>query len=134
MAVVSAYSTKRNAACTKGFNGIKEVASILESFVYNVAQQRDQAHESEDEGDLELKELLNNPGTAAFSRLKYIPRFATEEKMAEFINGLFIAAANARPPAGLNARRIAGLQRERLPRPVPSGPRNRCDSQLRKAV
>ncbi|MCI0822796.1 MAG: hypothetical protein J4N34_05135 [Chloroflexi bacterium] len=48
------------------------------------------------EGALELKDLLNNPGTAAFSRLKFLPRFATDEQMTEFINGLFQAAANAR--------------------------------------
>ena len=45
---------------------------------------------------MELSELLNNPGTAAFSRLKYLPRFASDEQMTEFINGLFQAAANAR--------------------------------------
>ena len=45
---------------------------------------------------MELKELLNNPNTAAVSRLKYLPRFATDEQIAEFLNGLFLAAANAR--------------------------------------
>ena len=45
---------------------------------------------------MELKELLNNPNTAAVSRLKYLPRFATDGQIAEFINGLFLAAANAR--------------------------------------
>ncbi len=45
---------------------------------------------------MELKDLLQNPGTAAFSRLKYLPRFASDEQMAEFINGLFIAATESK--------------------------------------
>jgi D-proline reductase (dithiol) PrdB len=48
------------------------------------------------EDALELKELLYNPGTVAFSRLKYLQRFASDEQIAEFLNGLFQSAANAR--------------------------------------
>ena len=45
---------------------------------------------------MDLRELLSNPGTAAFSRLKYLPRFATDDELEEFINGLFLAVGNAR--------------------------------------
>ncbi len=45
---------------------------------------------------MELKELLKNPGTAAFSLLKYIPRHGSEEQIAQFINELFIKAAEAK--------------------------------------
>ncbi len=45
---------------------------------------------------MELKDLLQNPGTAAFSRSKYLPRLASDEQMAEFINGLFIAATESK--------------------------------------
>ena len=48
------------------------------------------------EDRLELKELLNNPGSAAFSRLKYIPRLGYDDQIAEFINGLFLAATEAK--------------------------------------
>ncbi len=48
------------------------------------------------EGRLEIKELLNNPGSAAFSRLKYIPRLGYDDQIAEFVNGLFLAAAEAK--------------------------------------
>lgn len=48
------------------------------------------------EGLLELKELLNNPGSAAFSRIKYLQRFGYEDQIAEFINGLFLAAVEAK--------------------------------------
>jgi hypothetical protein len=47
------------------------------------------------EDALELKELLDNPGTVAFSRLKYLQRFASDEQIAEFLNGLSQSAANA---------------------------------------
>ena len=43
-----------------------------------------------------LKDLLENPRTAPFSRLKYLQRFASEEEVAEFLNGLFNVAAEAR--------------------------------------
>ena len=42
---------------------------------------------------MELKELLNNPGSAAFSRLKYLQRFGYDDQIVEFINGLFLATA-----------------------------------------
>ena len=45
---------------------------------------------------MENKEMLSNPGTVAFSRIKYIPRLASEEKIAEFINGLFLEAVKAK--------------------------------------
>jgi D-proline reductase (dithiol) PrdB len=37
-------------------------------------------------------ELLDNPRTAAFSRIKYLQRLGTEEQHKEFLNGLFLAA------------------------------------------
>ena len=45
---------------------------------------------------MDLKELLENPRTAGFSRIKYLQNYGTEEQMAEFINGLFIEAFNAK--------------------------------------
>ena len=45
---------------------------------------------------MELKELLNNPGTAAFSRIKYLRRFGYDDQIEEFINGLFLAAVNGK--------------------------------------
>ena len=45
---------------------------------------------------MELKDLLKNPGTAAFSRVKYLPRFASDEQMTEFINGLFLTAVESK--------------------------------------
>jgi D-proline reductase (dithiol) PrdB len=46
----------------------------------------------EEEWDLCIDELLDNPGTAAFSRIKYLQRLGTEEQAREFLNGLFLAA------------------------------------------
>jgi D-proline reductase (dithiol) PrdB len=45
---------------------------------------------------VDLKELLENPRTAGFSRIKYLQSYGTEEQMAEFINGLFLEAFNAK--------------------------------------
>ena len=45
---------------------------------------------------LDLKDLLKNPGTVPFSRLKYLQRFASDEQVAEFIERLFVEAAEAR--------------------------------------
>ena len=45
---------------------------------------------------MELKELLNNPGTAAFSRIKYLRRFGYDDQIEEFINGLFLAAVSGK--------------------------------------
>lgn len=45
---------------------------------------------------MDLKELLRNPRTAPFSRLKYLARYANDEQIAEFLNGLFNVAAEAR--------------------------------------
>ena len=39
-----------------------------------------------------FQELLDNPGTAAFSRIKYLRRLGTEEQIKEFLSGLFLAA------------------------------------------
>ena len=39
-----------------------------------------------------IEELLSNPATAAFSRIKYLQRLGTEEQVREFFNGLFVAA------------------------------------------
>ena len=43
-----------------------------------------------------LKELLSKSGTAPFSRLKYIPRLGSDEHLAEFVNALYVAAAEAK--------------------------------------
>ena len=45
---------------------------------------------------MELKELLSKSGTAPFSRLKYIPRLGSDEQLAEFVNALYVAAAEAK--------------------------------------
>jgi D-proline reductase (dithiol) PrdB len=45
---------------------------------------------------MELKELLANPGTAAFSRIKYLNRFGDDDQIKEFCNGLFLAAVECK--------------------------------------
>jgi D-proline reductase (dithiol) PrdB len=45
---------------------------------------------------VDVKELLENPRTAGFSRIKYLQSFGTEEQMAEFLNALFLEAFNAK--------------------------------------
>ena len=45
---------------------------------------------------MELKDLLNLPRTAPFSRVRYLPRYATEEQMADFLNQLLVKAIEAR--------------------------------------
>lgn len=45
---------------------------------------------------MELKDLLENPGTAAFSRIKYLQRFGYDDQIAEFINGLFLVATESK--------------------------------------
>lgn len=45
---------------------------------------------------MELKELLNNPGTAAFSRIKYLQRLGYEDQIQEFLTGLFLAAVEGK--------------------------------------
>jgi D-proline reductase (dithiol) PrdB len=45
---------------------------------------------------LDLKDLLKNPGTVPFSRLRFLQRFASDEQAAEFIEGLFTETAEAR--------------------------------------
>ena len=45
---------------------------------------------------MHLKDLLNNPGTVPFSRLKYLQRFASDEQATDFIGGLFAEAAEAK--------------------------------------
>lgn len=45
---------------------------------------------------MELRELLSKPNTAPFSRLKYISRLGSDEQVAEFVNALYIAAAEAK--------------------------------------
>ena len=45
---------------------------------------------------MELKELLSKPNTVPFSRLKYIPRLGSDEQFAEFVNALYMAAAEAK--------------------------------------
>ena len=48
------------------------------------------------EGTVKLQELLDNPGTAAFSRIKYLQRYAYDDQVKEFINALFLVAAESR--------------------------------------
>ena len=43
-----------------------------------------------------LKDLLENPGTAAFSRVKYLQRFGDDGQIEEFVNGLFLEAVEGR--------------------------------------
>ena len=45
---------------------------------------------------MDLKELLENPRTAGFSRIKYLQSYGTEEQAAEFLNALFLEAFNAK--------------------------------------
>ena len=48
------------------------------------------------EGTVKLQELLDNPGTAAFSRIKYLQRYAYDDQVKEFINALFLVTAESR--------------------------------------
>ena len=48
------------------------------------------------ESHADLKRLLDDPGTAAYSRIKYLRAFGAEKQIAEFLQGLFAAAAEAR--------------------------------------
>ena len=43
-----------------------------------------------------MKELLENPRTAGFSRIKYLQSLGTDEQIAEFLQGLFLEAFNAK--------------------------------------
>ena len=45
---------------------------------------------------VDVKELLENPRTAGFSRIKYLQSYGTEEQAAEFLNSLFLEAFNAK--------------------------------------
>ena len=45
---------------------------------------------------MELKDVLANPGTAAFSRIKYLQRFGNDDQVREFVNGLFLAAVESK--------------------------------------
>lgn len=45
---------------------------------------------------MDVKELLENPRTAGFSRIKYLQSYGTEEQAAEFLNSLFLEAFNAK--------------------------------------
>ena len=45
---------------------------------------------------MDLKELLASPGTAPFSRIKYLHRLGYDDQIAEFVNGLFQAAVESR--------------------------------------
>jgi len=45
---------------------------------------------------VDVKELLENPRTAGFSRIKYLQSRVSEEQMAEFLNALFPEAFKAR--------------------------------------
>ncbi len=52
-------------------------------FVYNVPN----LQELKAEDAVELRDLLMNPGTVPFSRLKYLGRIAGDEQVVEFSNG-----------------------------------------------
>ena len=45
---------------------------------------------------MDVKEILENPRTAAFSRIKYLQSRGSEEEMAEFLNSLFLEAFKAK--------------------------------------
>ena len=45
---------------------------------------------------MELKEFLDNPGTAAYSRIKYLRRFGYDDQITEFLSGLFQAAVDSK--------------------------------------
>ncbi len=64
--------------------------------VYNMDRCRAVGDHTHVEGTVKLKELLDNPGTAAFSRLKYLQRYGYDDQVKEFINELFLAAAESR--------------------------------------
>jgi len=44
---------------------------------------------------MEIKELLNNPNTAPFSRIKYV-RELSEEEIVQFLNGLFLQTVESK--------------------------------------
>ena len=52
---------------------------------------------------MDVKELLENPRTAAFSRIKYLQRRGSEDEMAEFLNALFLEAFKAKYSGDLDA-------------------------------
>ncbi len=45
---------------------------------------------------MDVKELLENPRTAAFSKIKYLQSRGSVEQMAEFLNALFLEAFGAK--------------------------------------
>lgn len=45
---------------------------------------------------MELKDLLNNPASAAFSRIKYLQKYGADEEVARFLNHLFLKAVEAK--------------------------------------
>ena len=45
---------------------------------------------------MKLKELLENPGTAAYSRIKYLRSLGYPDQVKEFISGLFQAAVESK--------------------------------------
>ena len=45
---------------------------------------------------MELKEILNNPATAGFSRIKYLQRYCSDDQIMEFLNQLFLAAVESK--------------------------------------
>ena len=49
-----------------------------------------------------LREALSYPSKAAFSRIRYVATLMAEEEQAEFIQGLFIAAVEAREAGTLD--------------------------------
>ena len=49
-----------------------------------------------DEAGFELKELLKNPRTVQFSRIKYLGSLGSDEQIKQFVNELFLAATQAK--------------------------------------
>ena len=69
---------------------------------------------------MELKDLLSNPNTVPFSRTKYIPGNASDEKIAEFINGLSLKTTETKYKDDWEEFGI-GLQFEGIQFPEPQG-------------
>ncbi|MDP6495355.1 MAG: hypothetical protein QGI09_08075, partial [Dehalococcoidia bacterium] len=44
----------------------------------------------------ELNEILRSPRDAAFSRIRYVARYASPEQMSDFLRGLYLKAVEAK--------------------------------------
>ena len=45
---------------------------------------------------LDISDLLANPNTAPYSRIKYLPRFGSDDQIADFLKGLFEKAVEGK--------------------------------------